>query len=173
MTAQGLFYWNEKHGKSQPRIMDFTYQITAAKTVSPYPQGADSFTFFDAITQNQIDTYLGVASDFPASYFDATAMGTDAFGGIIRMSGQTPSGITPTSAQASQIVRMDAKVYSGAGFTTISERAAFGPTGMTASTLETACAISSTGNLAFKFVLTGLDALTAGMIAVRVYWISK
>ena len=74
MPSQPLFFWNEKHAKSQPNVLDFTYQITAAKTVSPVPQGADSLTSFDAITQATIDNYLGVANDFPATYFDATAM---------------------------------------------------------------------------------------------------
>lgn len=168
MSATSLFYTNEKHPKTQPRIMDFTYQITAAKTVSPYPVGADSYTSFDAITQSQIDTYLGIANDFPASYFDATAMGTDAFAGIIRMSG-APS----TAGQAAQVVALEVVLYSGAGLTTTALRGALGSAGMTASTLETACAVSPAGNLAFKFVATGLDALTAGMIRVRVMWIAN
>jgi hypothetical protein len=168
MPSQPLFFWNEKHAKSQPNVLDFTYQITAAKTVSPVPQGADSLTSFDAITQATIDNYLGVANDFPATYFDATAMGTDAFAGIIRMSG-SPSIL----AQSFQLLKLEARVMSGTGLGTVSDRAAFGSVGMTASTLETATAQSSTGNLAFKIVVSGLDALTSGMIIARLYWISK
>ena len=176
MSRQPLFYWNEKHAKSQPGVLDFTYQITAAKTVSPTPQGADSFTFFDAITQNQIDTYLGLANDFPATYFDATAMGADTFGGLVRMSGITPPSVTPVTAQAFQSVKMEAVCYSGAGNTTSVFRAALGSAGITASTLETATAVSPTGNLAFKIDFGNtpdFDALTAGIIIVRLYWISK
>lgn len=171
MSRQPLFYWNEKHAKSQPGVLDFTYQITAAKTVTPTPQGADSFTFFDAITQAQIDAYLGLANDFPATYFDATAMGADTFGGLVRMSG-SPS----TLAQAFQDVKMEAVCYSGTGNTTSVFRAALGSAGITASTLETATAVSTSGNLAFKIDFGNtpdFDALTSGIIIVRLYWISK
>lgn len=170
MTATSLFYTNEKHAKTQPRIMDFTFQITAAKTVVLYPVGADCFSFFDAITQAQIDAYLGLANDFPASYFDATAMGNDTFGGLIRMSG-SPS----TAGQAGLAVRMEAKCYSGAGNTTLVQRAAIGSAGITASTLETAVAISASGNLAFKIDFGNtpdFDALTAGLISVKVWWVA-
>jgi len=112
MTGQPLFFWNDKHGKTQPRTMDFTYQITAAKTVSPIPQGADSFVFFDAITQAQIDSYLGVANDFNYLIWDSTSMGADTFSGIVRMSG-SPS----TYAQGFSAIRMEAACYSSAGLT--------------------------------------------------------
>ncbi len=176
MTGQPLFYWNEKHGKTQPRVLDFAYNITAAKTVSPVVQGADSFTFFDAITQNQIDTYLGNSSDFAANLFDATAMGNDTFGGIVRMSGYTPTGVTPTSAQAASIMKMEAFCASAAGLTTLVSRFANGNSGLTASTLETACGVSTSGNLAFKIDFGNtpdFDGLTSGLIIVRLYWISK
>lgn len=171
MSSQPLFYWNEKHGKTQPYVMDFTYQITAAKTVSPVPQGADSFVFFDAVTQAQIDAYTGVANDFPVTYFDATSMGADAFGGIVRMSG-SPSIL----AQGFQLIKMEAYCASGTGFATVVDRYANGALGMTASTLETACAISTSGNLGFKIDFGNtpdLDALTAGIISVKLYWLSK
>lgn len=171
MSRVPLTYWNEKHAKTQPGVLDFTYQITAAKTVSPAPQGADSFTFFDAITQNQIDTYLGTANDFLAAQFDATAMGADTFGGLVRMSG-SPSIL----AQAFQCIKMEARCFSGTGNTTVVERAALGSAGITASTLETACAVSTSGNLAFKIDFGNtpdFDALTSGIIVVRLYWISK
>lgn len=170
MTAS-LFYWNEKHAKTQPRILDFSYNITAAKTVSPTIQGADSFSFFDAITQAQIDAYLGSANDFLATLFDATAMGADTFGGIIRMSG-SPS----TLAQGFQVIKMEAVSYSGTGGSTSVFRVAQGTAGLTASTLETACGVSTLGNFAFKVDFGNtpdFDALTAGTIVVRLYYISK
>lgn len=168
MSRQPLFYWNEKHAKSQPGVLDFTYQITAAKTVSPVPQGADSFTSFDAITQASIDAYLGTANDFLATQFDATAMGTDTFGGLVRMSG-SPSIL----AQGFQVLKMEALLFSGAGLATVAQAAALGATGIPASTLGTATALSTSGNIGFRFTSTGLDALTAGIIVIRIYWISK
>ena len=171
MSATSLFYSNEKHPKTQPRVMDFTFEITAAKTVSLYPVGADCFSFFDAITQDQIDEYLGVDDDFAAAIFDSTSMGADAFGGIIRM-----SGAPATQGQAFSAVRLEAKCYSGSGLTTIVERGALGSDGLTASTLETAVGVSASGNLAFKVDFGNtpdFDTLTAGMIVIRVYWVAN
>lgn len=171
MSATSLFYSNEKHPKTQPRVMDFTFQITAAKTVTLYPVGADCFSFFDAITQDQIDEYLGVDNDFAANLFDSTAMGADTFGGIIRMSG-APS----TLGQASTAVRLEAACYSSAGLTTLVSRAALGSAGLTASTLETAVGVSPSGNLAFKVDFGNtpdFDTLTSGMIVIKVYWIAN
>lgn len=165
MSSTGLFYVNEKHPKTQPRRLDFTFQITAAKTVSVYPVGADCFSFFDAITQAQIDAYLGSTNEFLAALFDSTAMGADAFGGIIKMGGQ-----------AGSVVRMEAKCFSGTGNATLVSRAAIGSAGLAASTLETACGISTSGNLAFKVDFGNtpdFDALTTGIIIISVWWIAK
>lgn len=169
--TQPLFYWNEKHAKTQPRVLDLTFAISGAKTSAPIIQGTDVYSFYDAITQNDIDTYLGVSSDFPANYWDATAMGNDTFGGIVRMSG-SPS----TYAQGAVLEKMEAFCASGTGGSTLVSRFANGSTGMTASTLETACAVSSSGNFGFKIDFGNtpdFDALTSGLIIVRLYWISK
>lgn len=171
MSATSLFYSNEKHPKTQPRVMDFTFQITGAKTVSLYPVGADCFSFFDAITQQQIDEYLGVDDDFDADLFDSTSMGADTFGGIIRMSG-APS----TMGQAFQAVRLEATCYSGSGLATVVQRGALGSAGLTATTLQTAVGVSAAGNLAFKVDFGNtpdFDTLTSGMIVIRVYWVAN
>lgn len=172
MSASSLFYWNERHGKTQPRILQFNYRITAAKTVSPYPAGADSFSFFDAVTQAQIDAYLGNSSDFAASLFDATAMGADTFGGLVRMSGYGSA----TYGQALSVVSMEAFCASGAGLATIVNRVADGNAGLTASTLETAVGVSAAGNIGFKIDFGNtpdFDALTAGLIVVRIAYVAK
>lgn len=169
--TQPLFYWNEKHAKSQARQLNFTFQITAAKTVSAVVAGQDCFSFFDAITQAQIDAYLGNSSDFAANLFDSTSMGNDTFGGIVRMSGYGSN-----YGQALQCVRMEAFCASGAGLATVVSRYANGASGLTASTLETACGISTAGNLAFKIDFSNtpdFDALTAGLIGVKLFFISK
>lgn len=165
-----LFYNNEKHAKTQPRSMDFVFRITAAKTVVPIPVGADCFTFFDPITQSQIDNYLSspqkeVKNDFLAALFDTTAMGADAFGGIINMLGQ-----------AASVISLNAKCYSSAGYATLVERNALATDTLTASTLQTAVGISASGNLAFKVDFGNtpdFDALTSGFIVISVKYISK
>lgn len=171
MTATSLFYWNEKHAKTQPRVIELSYSITGAKTCSPLVQGQDSYVFYDAITQADVDNYLGSSSDFNYLYWDATAMGADTFGGIVRMSG-SPS----TYAQGLQLVKMEANCASGTGGSTLVSRYANGATGMTASTLETACQISTLGNFGFKVDFGNtpdFDGLTSGLIWIRLFWISK
>lgn len=171
MSAQTpAYYNNEKHYKTQPRSMDFCFKITAAKTVVPIPVGADCFTFFDAITQAQIDAYLSnptltSTNDFLAALFDATAMGADTFGGIINMLGQ-----------AASVVDLTAVCYSGTGGSTSVIRKVSNVATLTASTLETAVGISTAGNLAFKVDFGNtpdFDALTSGTIVITVRYISK
>jgi hypothetical protein len=172
MADTSLFYWNERHGKTQPRFIQLYYRITAAKTVSSNPAGADSFSFFDAITQNQIDSYLGNTNDFLAAIFDSTAMGADTFGGIVRMSGYGSA----SYGQAAQVVAMTAFCYSGTGLSTTVSRAADGFAGLTASTLETAVGISTAGNIGFKVDFGNtpdFDALTSGLISIRIAYIAK
>lgn len=168
MADQALFYWNEKFGKTQPRYLTFMWQITAAKTVSTIPMGIPVLTTFDAIAaQSTIDNFLGTSSEFTIAQFDATAMGNDAFGCIINMGGAT--------GQASYASGLEISCYSAAGLTTEVRRASLA-SGLTASTLETALGLGSSGNLAFKVDFGNtpdFDGLTAGLIIARVYWISK
>lgn len=169
--TQPLFYWNEKHAKTQVRTLDLSFSITGAKTCSPLVPGLDCYSFYDAITQTDVDNYLGVANDFNYLYWDSTAMGNDTFGGIVRMSG-SPS----TYAQGYQLAKMEAYCASGTGGSTLVSRFANGASGMTASTLETACAISSSGNFGFKIDFGNtpdFDGLTSGLIVVRLFWISQ
>lgn len=172
MSASSLFYWNERHGKTQPRVLQLNYRITAAKTVSAYPAGADSLAFFDAVNQATIDAYLGNSSDFAAAIFDSTSMGADAFGGIVRMSGYGSA----SYGQAASVVSMEAFCASSTGLATIVNRVADGFAGLTASTLETAVGVSPAGNIGFKVDFGNtpdLDTLTAGLIVVRIAYIAK
>jgi hypothetical protein len=173
---QSIFYTNDKHGKTQARFLNFTFNITAAKTVSVFPRGCEVLSTFDALTQPVIDAYLGTTSEFTAAQFDATAMGTDAFGGLINMTGfSTPQGTGAFSypaGQAASVVSLNVSLKSGTNFATIVQSNAFGPTGLTASTLAAGCAVGANGNIAFRSVLTGLDVLTSGIITVTVGWIA-
>lgn len=161
-----LFYWQEKLGKTQPRIAIFAYDITAAKTVSPRVFGYPVTTTFDAIAaQATIDDTLGTTNEFLISAFDATAMGNDTFGGVVGMANQ-----------ASSLLWMEAKCYSGTGGSTMVERTVKASSSLTASTLATECAVGAYGNLAFKVDFGNtpdFDALTSGLIVVRLAWLSK
>lgn len=165
MTATSLFYWQEKLQKTDPRILCLQWQITAAKTVSPLFAGLPALTTFDAITsQSTIDNFLGTSSEFTIAQFDATSMGNDAFGVIVNMGGQM-----------SAIGAMDAQCSSGTGLATIVTRRAIAGT-LTASTLETAVQIGSSGNLGLKIDFGNtpdFDGLTSGLIVVEVSWVAK
>lgn len=163
--STSLFYWNEKHGRTQVRTINLAYSITAAKTVTALPSGIDCLTAFDALTQAQIDAYLGNSSDFLLAKFDATSMGAHAFGGVVNMLGQ-----------AHAVVSMEAHCASGTGLATIVSRFAIGSTGLTSTTLETAVGISTAGNIGFKIsfgATPDFDALTAGLIIVKLNWLAK
>lgn len=160
-NCQPIFYTNEKHAKSQIRTLEFVFQITAAKTVVPYPRGVDCLTTFDALTQAQIDAYLGTTNEFLVGLFDATSMGTDAFGGIINMAGQ-----------AGLVVSADVISKTGAGLATQVTSSSFGGSTMASSSLTAGCAVGANGNIAFRGVMTGVDALTSGVIYVKIGWIA-
>lgn len=165
MADTGLFYWNEKFGKTQQRVLHLQWQITAAKTVSTLPMGTPVLTAFDALaSQAVIDNFLGTSSEFTLAQFDATSMGADAFGCIVNMAGQ-----------ALALTGFEISCYSGSGLTTEVRRASLA-SGLTDSTLETALGLGANGNLAFKVDFGNtpdFDALTAGYIVAKVYWISK
>lgn len=175
---QSLFYTNEKHGKTQPRYLTYTFQITAAKTVVVFPRGSEILATFDALTQPVIDAYLGTSGEFTAAQFDATSMGTDAFGGLINMTGGVVSqGANPLSfaqpqGQAAQVVSVEITSKTGANLATRVISESFGPTGLTASSLTAGCAVGANGNIAFRGILTGLDALTSGLIEVKIGWVA-
>jgi hypothetical protein len=156
-------YWSEKVGKTVPRELELVFKITGAKAVSPAVQGLPVLTAFDAVaSQAVIDSFLGTSSEFLVAAFDATAMGTDAFAGIVNLAGQ-----------AASLVSVSAKVASGTAGVTQANYEFVSSAALTASTLVAECALGASGNVAFKLVSTGLDALTSGMIVVKLKWISK
>lgn len=169
MSDTSLFYWQEKLGKTQPRVLRLGFQITAAKTVSPLVQGGPVLTTFDAFaSQAIIDAFLGTTNEFLLAAFDGTAMGNDTFGGLINMGG--------ASGQVSKLLAFDAKCYSGTGGSTLVERHVQSSAALTASTLATEAALGASGNLAFKIDFGNtpdFDGLTSGVIQLELQWISK
>lgn len=162
-----LFFWQEQLGTSQPRTIKLEYKITAAKTASPIVSPIPALLTFDAATQAQLDAYSCVAGEFAAAAFDSTAMGTDAVGGVIQMGGSQA-----TSGQTLKMVSGMASCYDAAGALVASARVQVS-TALTASTLSSQVALGSAGDMAYRFVLTGLDALTSGLIVIELDWISK
>lgn len=162
MAEPGIFLYQDKFGKTQPRVLYFNFKITGAVTVVSLPLGVPVLTTFGAIAaQSTIDNFLGTTSEFNYLAYDATSMGADAMGVIINMAGQ-----------ASRLDGFSVRTYSGTGYSTVYAAGAWN-NGITNTTLETACALGANGNLALKvsFNQSGnFDALTSGFIEMAVYW---
>lgn len=156
---QSLVYWSEKLPKTQPRMLKLVYQINGAKDATEVVPGGAALVGFDAITQAAINAHLGTSSEFTTAQFDATSMGTNAFGGVINMAGQCQRVVymdarfVDTTEQDSEIVKVSDS--------------------LTDSTLQTEVAAGANGNIGFKAELTGVDAATSGMIIIDIAWISK
>lgn len=165
MAGTGLFYWNDKLPKTDPRELTLTWKITAAKTCVPTPVGAPTLAVYDAIAaQATINDFLGTVNEFTTAQFDATSMGADAFGALINMAGQVQ-----------QLVGFKIDCYSGSGGSTLVTRQALAGA-LADSTLETAVQLGAYGNLAFKVNFGNtpdFDGLTSGTIQATIYWIAK
>ncbi len=174
MAGPGLIYQSgDLYAKEDELILK--WNITGAKTSTPLPLNRSSvMTVYDAISsQTTIDNFLGTTNEFLIAQFDATAMGTDAFGFIVNMSGQaTGLNTTNNKAQAAQLLCATISMYSGSqGATAVNEGVVSVAT-LTSSSLATECAVGSYGNLAVRAILSGLDILTVGIIVARLHWVS-
>lgn len=158
-TSPGLFFWQDKLGKNNPHTLQFQWQITAAQTITPLPQGIPVLTSFGAIaSQSVIDDFLGTTNEFLVAQFDATAMGVNAFAAIVNMAGQVDE-------------LMSCEAYFDAG--TFVPRAIPAVATLASSTLSSECAKGSKGNMAIRVILTGIDAATSGILCVKFFFKSK
>ena len=161
MAQKMITYWSDKVQRGEPLITKFSFKITAAKTVFDQTKNA-VMTFWDALaSQAVVDTFLGTTSEFVYTLFGSTAMGTDAFGGIIDFGGEVK-----------ELVKVNVKLRSGTNFGTLVENESY-PVSAILDALEMQCALGANGNVGFHSVLTGVDILTSGSIEVTVYWYSK
>ncbi len=175
MAGPGLIYQSgDLYAKEDEMILK--WNITGAKTSTPLPLNRSSvMTVYDAIAaQATIDNFLGTTNEFLIAQFDATAMGTDAFGFLINMSGGAPGLNTTTNrAQAAQLLCVEVTLHSGSqGATAVNEGVASIAT-LTSSSLATEFALGSYGNIAGRAILSGLDILTTGIIVARLHWVSQ
>lgn len=164
MGDTSLFYYNDQLLKVNPRILRLEYNITGAKASSPIYSNSASYTFYDALSsQAQVDDFLGTEDEFLYTAFGSTAMGTDAFAGLVNMGG--------ASGQAAVVTQMIAKSFTGSNGATqviVQTQAA-----AMANTLLSKVAVGAYGNIAFQTVIAGLDALTSGTIEIEIHWVPK
>ncbi len=164
MGDTSLFYYQDQLLKVNPRVLRLEYNITGAKTCAPIVSNSASMVFYDALsTQAQVDDFLGTEDEFLYTAFGSTAMGTDAFAGLVNMGG--------ANGQAKLVTQIVVKSFTGSnGATQVivqSQAAAM------ANTLLTKVEAGDYGNIAFQAVVAGLDALTSGTIVVEIHWIPK
>lgn len=167
MSATSLMYYNEQWGKVDPRVLRVQYKITAAKTASPIIPNSASAVWFDALSsQAQVDDVLGTEDEFLYTAWGSTAMGADAFGGVINMGGE--------QGQVKAITQMVAKCYSGTGGSTLVIRQC--QESAVADSLQTAVELGAYGNIGFQVDFGNtpdFDALTSGVIEIEIHWIAK
>lgn len=167
MSATSLMYYNSQWGKVDPRVLRVQYKITAAKTASPIIPNSASSVWFDALSsQAQVDDVLGTADEFLYTAWGSTAMGADAFGGVINMGGE--------SGQVAVITQMVAKCYSGTGGSDLVIRQC--QAGTVADSLQTAVELGAYGNVGFQVSFGNtpdFDTLTDGVIEIEIHWIAK
>jgi hypothetical protein len=158
-------HWSDKLQKAESRTLSLVFNITGAAASTEIQRAPVLSTYGAIASQAVIDSFLGTTNEFLVAAFDATAMGADAFGGIINMDGQ-----------CKEVLYMSAKCYSGTGGATLVERVVQDSATLTASTLATEVAKGANGNIAFKVNFgdsPDFDALTAGLIVIEIVWKSK
>lgn len=164
MGDTSLFYYQDQLLKVNPRVLLLEYNITGAKAVSPIISNSASYVFFDALSsQSQVDDFLGTEDEFLYTAFGSTAMGTDAFAGLVNMGG--PNG------QAKLVTQVIVRSYTGSNGAT--QASAQSQAAAMANTLSTKVEVGDYGNIAFQSVVSGLDALTSGTVVVEIHWIPK
>lgn len=171
MSMPGYFAWNESLQRSIPTVIPVALKITGAKAVSNF-LNLPIVTTFDA----GMDTAAEITAALPAistdefvaaTAFGSTAMGTDALAIVVDCGGQVR-----------EVKYVEVLVFGGsdANITSMNGVTGANPvlgisfqgqaTALTNALTNQATA-SSVGNIGTHFAVTGLDALTAGMVVVR------
>jgi hypothetical protein len=162
MSSNTLVYTSDKLERGEPVTTNLIYRITGAKTISDNAANAANVFFDTGITQATVDAFLGTTNEILIAGFGSTAMGTDAFGGIIDMGGQ-----------CTQLINIELRVFSGTSTATKTTGLAWGSATALPNTLTSDAQLGANGNIGFKVVVTGVDAITDGMIEVIIKWRAK
>lgn len=164
MGDTSLFYYQDQLLKVNPRILRLEYSITGAAACSPIISNSASMVFYSALSsQSQVDDFLGTTDEFLYTAFGSTAMGADAFAGLVNMAGQ-----------AKVVTQMIARCYSGTGGVDLVTRQC--QESAVADSLQTAVQVGDYGNIAFQVAFGNtpdFDALTSGTIEIEIHWIPK
>lgn len=167
MSFGVIYPYQDQFMKVDPQILRLEYKITGAKACSPIVPNAASYVFYDALSsQTQVDDFLGTVDEFLYTAFGSTAMGNDAFAGLVNMGG--------LNGQCLQVTQMVARCYSNTGGSDLVTRQC--QAGTVADTLKTAVQVGDYGNIAFQVSFGNtpdFDGLTDGTIEIEIHWIAK
>lgn len=167
MSATSLMYYNDQWGKVDPRVLRVQFAISGAKACAPIIPNSAVSVWYDALSsQAQVDDVLGTVDEFLYTAWGSTAMGADAFGGVINMGGE--------QGQVAVITQMVARCYSGTGGVDLVTRQC--QAGTIADSLQTAVELGAYGNVGFQVAFGNtpdFDALTSGTIEIEIHWIAK
>ena len=156
--------WSSSLARAEPYILHVEFAITAAKTFRALSAGYPALPFADALTQAQIDNFLGSSGEISVLKYDATAMGDDMFGCIIDMKGQ-----------CAELESVFYVCHSGTGgLTSVSGKIAAGT--MADSTASTGALLSANGNPYVRIAFGNtpdFDALTSGVVTLQLTWLPK
>lgn len=162
MTTKALTYWSDSLARGEVQETKLIYEFTGAKALKDRAANA-ALVSFDAIaSQAVIDNFLGTSSEFLLAAFAATPMGTDAVAFIVNMGGQ-----------CAELVSATLILRSSTGLATVSEATQWGSTSAMGTTLANGIQQGANGNVAARFVVSGLDSITAGQAELKLYWRSK
>lgn len=170
----GFVYNNEMFPRKTHELR-LLWKITGAVTFSPLPiVNTAAYAFAGAQTQDNIDDFLKTDAEFTAAQFDSTSMGADMFGVLIKMNGLVSDETAGSYVgQCASVQAVVATCYSGTGGSTQVIRSVISSDTLTDSSAVTEIAVGDQGDIGLKINFGNtpdFDALTEGVIEVRVFW---
>ncbi len=174
LASYGFNLWNDAF-PSKTNVMTLQWGITAAKTVTPLPIiNSGVLPTFDAFSsQAVIDNFLLTTNEFLLAQFDATSMGTDTFGCLVKMNNAIAATTSVNVGQCASVEAMTVSVHSGSQGATVTANGVVSVATLTSTSNTTQVAVGANGDVAFRFVSSGMDILTSGLITVNLFWTSK
>ncbi len=161
MSQTSLFHWQDQFQKGLPRRDIWVWTITGAKAVSLIIPQSATLGFFDTITQATIDSFFDSTNEILEIKYDSTAMGTDAFGVLLNFDGQVQ-----------KLVSAKLTTLQGTGNVTEVVHTVV-DSGLTSSSLSNQGVLTALGNIGLRFVSSGIDGFSSGLVMLEVNWVAK
>ena len=165
MSKNAITYVSDSMSRGECIQIDLYFEVAGSgNTITQNHTGNAALITFGALTQAQIDQFLGSASEINYLAFDGTALGTDAMGLIFNFGGQVDKLISVTyeTRSSTALGTVAAVTLLGSAATTLAN-----------STLANGIMLTAAGNVAARIVLSGQDSLTNYVGKLSIVWRSK